>query len=315
MLLAYAGPERGATGAVSIPNRLCIAGLRLTRPARRALVAVSAGVPARPSGGGSRSPSPSPGAVAAPAQGNGAAAAAPAGPQAVTVSGAVPVLGVLPPAGVYEAVSGGADGLVAGAAAPAQHAVLSAGLGVQSRAGQPSASGQLHSSAAAAMQHAIPACIAALPGVWRQPRLPAPRRAALRRPTPPTCACALHPQTCPCAAPRQIANLGAYKAQNPFWKTVLLGVIAGCYVALGAALLLTVGPNCLGIAQANPGLAKYITGAIGFPYALLMILVRAGQLVNCPSEGRASVDDVGQNGWCGCVCLCVCVIQWWVEGE
>lgn len=80
----------------------------------------------------------------------------------------------------------------------------------------------------------------------------------------------VHLPFCP---PPQIANLGAAKAAAPFWKTMLLGVVAGCYVALGAALLLTVGPNCMGIAAQNPGLAKYITGAIGFPYALLAILV------------------------------------------
>ena len=68
---------------------------------------------------------------------------------------------------------------------------------------------------------------------------------------------------CASRAPPQAANLGAYKVSLPFWKTVLLGVLAGCYVALGAALLLTVGPNCMGIAAQNPGLAKYITGAIG----------------------------------------------------
>ena len=58
---------------------------------------------------------------------------------------------------------------------------------------------------------------------------------------------------------------------------MLLGWLAGCYVALGAALLLMVGPNCGGIASTNPGLAKYITGAIGFPYALLIILVSRGK--------------------------------------
>lgn len=36
-----------------------------------------------------------------------------------------------------------------------------------------------------------------------------------------------------------------------------------------------VGPNCPGIASANPGLAKYITGAIGFPFALLQVGNRA----------------------------------------
>ena len=49
----------------------------------------------------------------------------------------------------------------------------------------------------------------------------------------------------------------------PFWKTLLLGVVAGLYVGLCAALLMTVGPNCPGIAAQNPGLAKYITAAIG----------------------------------------------------
>lgn len=33
-----------------------------------------------------------------------------------------------------------------------------------------------------------------------------------------------------------------------------------------SALLLTVGPNCGGIAASNPGLARYITGAIGLPF-------------------------------------------------
>ena len=61
----------------------------------------------------------------------------------------------------------------------------------------------------------------------------------------------------------QASNLGAAKAAMPFWKTLLLGVVAGLYVGLCAALLMTVGPNCPGIAAQNPGLAKYITAAIG----------------------------------------------------
>jgi hypothetical protein len=37
-----------------------------------------------------------------------------------------------------------------------------------------------------------------------------------------------------------------------------------------------VGPNCPGLAQSNPDLAKYVTAAIGFPFVLLMILVSWG---------------------------------------
>jgi formate/nitrite transporter len=74
------------------------------------------------------------------------------------------------------------------------------------------------------------------------------------------------------------SDMGAYKASLPWWKTVLLGAIAGCYVSLGGSLLLTVGPNCMGIGATNPGLQKYIMGAIGFPYALLAILTCGAEL-------------------------------------
>lgn len=78
--------------------------------------------------------------------------------------------------------------------------------------------------------------------------------------------------------PVQAAEMGAYKASLPWWKIVLLGAMAGCYVALGGALLLTVAPNCPGLAQSNPGLQKYLMGAIGFPYALLIILTCGAEL-------------------------------------
>lgn len=82
----------------------------------------------------------------------------------------------------------------------------------------------------------------------------------------------------PAAIYEKAAEMGAYKASLPWWKIVLLGAVAGCYVALGGALLLTVAPNCPGLAQSNPGLQKYIMGAIGFPYALLAILTCGAEL-------------------------------------
>jgi len=74
------------------------------------------------------------------------------------------------------------------------------------------------------------------------------------------------------------SDMGAYKASLPWWKTIILGAVAGCYVSLGGSLLLTVGPNCMGIGASNPGLQKYIMGAIGFPYALLAILTCGAEL-------------------------------------
>ncbi|KAL4858446.1 putative formate transporter [Chlorella vulgaris] len=119
------------------------------------------------------------------------------------------------------------------------------------------------------------------------------------------------------------AATGAYKTQLPWWKIVLLGTVAGCYVGLGGALLLTVGPNCPGIASANPGLAKYITGAIGFPFALLQIIVCGSELFTGNTalcfaawlEGKASIGGVLKNWVCayagnilGC-CLMVSIFS------
>ncbi|KAL4451702.1 hypothetical protein ABPG75_007364 [Micractinium tetrahymenae] len=131
------------------------------------------------------------------------------------------------------------------------------------------------------------------------------------------------------------ANAGAAKAAMPFGKTVLLGVVAGaahdwwalaewrkpsCRDEEGAAqgalqsmdrtaaawACCPVGPNCPGIAQSNPGLAKYITAAIGFLFVLLMILVCGAELFTgntalLPAavyEGKATMGQLAKN-WVG----------------
>lgn len=104
----------------------------------------------------------------------------------------------------------------------------------------------------------------------------------------------------------RVAAMGAYKTQLPWWKIVLLGIVAGCYVGLGGALLLTVGPNCTQIAANNPGLAKYITGAIGFPFALLQIIVCGSELFTGNTalcfaawlEGKTKFSGVLKNWVC-----------------
>jgi hypothetical protein len=49
---------------------------------------------------------------------------------------------------------------------------------------------------------------------------------------------------------------GAAKAAAPFGKIFKLGIVAGCHIAFGAYLAITVGGACPGIAQTNPGLQK-----------------------------------------------------------
>lgn len=56
---------------------------------------------------------------------------------------------------------------------------------------------------------------------------------------------------------------GAAKASAPFGKIFTLGVAAGCHIAFGAYLAISVGGACPGLAETNPGLQKLITGGMG----------------------------------------------------
>jgi formate/nitrite transporter FocA (FNT family) len=64
---------------------------------------------------------------------------------------------------------------------------------------------------------------------------------------------------------------GVKKAQNSFGNIFTLGIVAGCHIAFGAFLAISVGGACPGIAKDNPGLQKVIT--LGDPNSNEMILV------------------------------------------
>ena len=49
---------------------------------------------------------------------------------------------------------------------------------------------------------------------------------------------------------------GTKKAQNSFGNIFKLGIVAGCHIAFGAFLAISVGGACPGIAKENPGLQK-----------------------------------------------------------
>jgi hypothetical protein len=51
---------------------------------------------------------------------------------------------------------------------------------------------------------------------------------------------------------------GAAKATAPFGKIFKLGIVAGCHIAFGAYLAISVGGNCPGLAATNPGLQKIV---------------------------------------------------------
>jgi len=51
---------------------------------------------------------------------------------------------------------------------------------------------------------------------------------------------------------------GAAKAAAPFGKIFKLGIVAGCHIAFGAYLAISIGGACPGLAQTNPGLQKIV---------------------------------------------------------
>ena len=51
---------------------------------------------------------------------------------------------------------------------------------------------------------------------------------------------------------------GAAKAAASFGKIFTMGVVAGCHIAFGAYLAISVGGACPGLATTNPGLQKIV---------------------------------------------------------
>lgn len=98
-------------------------------------------------------------------------------------------------------------------------------------------------------------------------------------------------------------EVGVKKAAVPAFKTLIAGVVAGCHIAFGAYLVLSVGANLPGLAQSNPGLQKIISGAFGLPFGLMMVLVCGGELFTgntavLPAawfEGKVTTADVLRN--------------------
>jgi len=50
-------------------------------------------------------------------------------------------------------------------------------------------------------------------------------------------------------------------------------MLADAFTGLGAMLMLAVGSDCAGLASSNPGLQKLVSGLIGFPCGLLIVLL------------------------------------------
>jgi Formate/nitrite transporter len=84
------------------------------------------------------------------------------------------------------------------------------------------------------------------------------------------------PLQTPVAALRAAEALGAAKAAAPPAKVLLLAVVAGAYIALGALLALCVGGAVPQMAAANPGLQRILFGLFGLPFGLTLVLTAGG---------------------------------------
>lgn len=116
-----------------------------------------------------------------------------------------------------------------------------------------------------------------VPEAQQAPATPAVAPAA---PAPPAPAA---PQMVSAVAPppivfQKVVEAGVAKANLPWEKIALLGLLAGCYIGMGAFLSLSVGGCCPGLAATNPGLQKILSGAFGLPFGLTLVLVCGAEL-------------------------------------
>lgn len=92
----------------------------------------------------------------------------------------------------------------------------------------------------------------------------------------------------------EITHMGERKALYPWYRVLLLSVVAGGYVGLGASTCYLVGgmmneaPWFPDAAQHNYGLFKLVFGAVGFPFAFMSILVCGSELFTSQCAYTAS---------------------------
>lgn len=77
----------------------------------------------------------------------------------------------------------------------------------------------------------------------------------------------------PLAAYNNIVSLGVAKAAMPAWKTLLMGIMAGCYISFGGFLAVTIAGMCAGVRQdmaaSNTVIASQVTQELSFVQDLL----------------------------------------------
>jgi len=85
----------------------------------------------------------------------------------------------------------------------------------------------------------------------------------------------------PCKSPSDIVGsidaAGCRKVEIDTGRLLLLGVLAGAYIAVGGLLAVVVGGGMPGVAALNPGLQKFVFGAV-FPVGLMLVVIAGAEL-------------------------------------
>ncbi|MDD2961854.1 MAG: formate/nitrite transporter family protein [Muribaculaceae bacterium] len=104
-------------------------------------------------------------------------------------------------------------------------------------------------------------------------------------------------------------TIATNKCNCSLWRTLLLSILAGIYIAMGGALAVLVGFGMPGLSEANPSITKLLMG-LAFPIGLALITLLGADLFtgNCatliPSlmRHRITIPQVLKNWglvWCG----------------
>ncbi|CAE7469142.1 fdhC, partial [Symbiodinium microadriaticum] len=103
---------------------------------------------------------------------------------------------------------------------------------------------------------------------------------------------------------------GKNKANLLGEKIFFSGCLAGAFIGYGAYLACTVGGNCPGLAETNPGLQKWIFGSFGLPFGLFMTVLSGTELFTGNAaivtmavfEGKADLQQLARSlllSWLG----------------
>ncbi len=67
------------------------------------------------------------------------------------------------------------------------------------------------------------------------------------------------------------------RSKNPLGRLIVLGVLGGVYISMGALLSVVIGFGFGGVASANPSIVKLLMGAT-FPIGIILIVLCGGEL-------------------------------------